>query len=172
MAELSLTLNGLCIVYDFRALALIGPQAEEVARRSGWTIAARSDVTLNLGVALFDRPFIFTPRSIITERNQPIEGLEAVLDWLPDGGYTMPRSEVFGLTARGVDDLVYMRDVDIESSPIALLGYDTWVVGLIEIDPAGANQVQRMDRPDLPARFQRALKCYRAGPSASLEALL
>ena len=53
-----------------------------------------------LGVSLFDRPFVFTPRSIITERNERIEGA-AVFGWLPDGGYDMPRSEVFGLNARG-----------------------------------------------------------------------
>lgn len=171
MGELSIILNGVCIVYDFRGLLLIGSQAEEVARQPGWTIAAQGDVTLALGLSLFDRPFVFTPRSIITERNQEIVG-EAMFDWLAERGYDMPRSEVFGVNARGSDDLVYAREVDIEASPIALLGQDTWVIGWVEVDPALRDRAEPADRSDLPHRFQRALKHYRAGPTAKLSQLL
>ncbi|HEY4721540.1 MAG TPA: hypothetical protein VII92_06810, partial [Anaerolineae bacterium] len=115
--------------------------------------------------------FIFMPRSIITERNQTIEW-PLLLDWLPDGGYQMPRSEVFGLDVRGREAQVFARDIDIEMSPIAVLGYDTWVMGLVEIDPASADQPQRIERLEWPDRFRRALKCYRAGPNANLQKLL
>jgi len=67
---IELTLNGLCLEYDFRALILTGTGAAEVATRAKWTIAAQGEIDLHLGVALFDRPFIFTPTRIITERQQ------------------------------------------------------------------------------------------------------
>ena len=171
MAQLTTTLNGICIVYDFRALLLTGAGAEEVATRSKWEVVARGEVTLMLGVALFDRPFVFMPRSIITERNQTIEG-ERVFDWLPEGGYRMPRSEVFGLNAHGRESQIFARDIDIEASPIAVLDYGTWVIGIVEIDPAAPDQLQRIDQLDLPERFRKALKGYRARSDARLEKLL
>jgi hypothetical protein len=171
MNDLTLTLNGLCLAFDFRALVLTGPHAEDLAKKTKWPIAAQGEIKLELAVALFDRPFIFTPRSIITERNQTFEW-PLLLDWLPDGGYQMPRSEVFGLDVRGRETQIFARDIDIEMSPIAVLGHATWVMGLVEIDPASADQPQRIDRPEWPDRFRRALKCYRAGPSADLQKLL
>lgn len=171
MNALTLTLNGICLAYDFRALLLMGSYADQVAQRSKWPVVALGKVTLTLGVALFDRPFVFTPRSIITERNQTIEG-EAVFDWLPDGGYHMPRSEVFGLNARGRPAQVFARDIDIESSPIAIVDDGTWVIGLIEIEPLASEQAQRVERIDLADRFRAALKCYRAGPDVNLEKFL
>ena len=166
-----ITLNGICIARDFRALILTGADAEQVAMRSKWEVVARGEVTLTLGVALFDRPFVFTPRSIITERNQTIEG-DHVFDWLPEGGYHMPRSEVFGVNARGHPAQVFARDIDIESSPIAVLDYGTWVIGIVEIDPATPDQLQRIDQLDLPERFRKALKGYRARSDVRLEKLL
>ena len=171
MNDLILTLNGLCLAFDFRAWVLIGPHAESLAQKPKWPIAARGEIKLELAVSLFDRPFIFTPRSIITERNQTIEW-PRLLDWLPDGGYQMPRSEVFGLDVRGREAQVFARDIDIEVSPIAVLGYATWVLGLVEIDPAAADQPQRIDRLEWPARFRKALKCYRGGPGVNLQKLL
>ena len=171
MDDLTFTLNGICLTYDFRALLLTGLPAEEVARQSGWSIAAQGELTLTLGVSLFDRPFVFTPRSIITERNQAIEGA-LVFDWLAERSYDMPRSEVFGLNARGDDDLVYAREIDVESSPIAVLGSGVWVMGWVEIDPDLTDQVETIERASLPDRFRRALKCYRAGPQLDLGTLL
>ena len=170
MNELTLNLPGFCIEYDFRALVLIGPGAAEMAQRSKWAIAARGAVDLHLGVALFDRPFVYTPTSIITERQQRIEGA-AVFDWLVEGCYRMPRSEVFGIDARGQAAQVFARDIDVEGSPIAVFGHGTWVVALVEIDPA-LTQAKRIDQPELPARFQPALKGYRAGLNVKLEKML
>jgi len=44
---------------------LTGAGAEEAARRSKWLIAAQGEIDLHLGVALFDRPFVFTPKKHI-----------------------------------------------------------------------------------------------------------
>ena len=168
--ELSLHLYGICVEYDFRALVLTGPSAAEVARRSKWTIAAQGEVDLHLGAALFDRPFVYTPVSIITEGQQDIAGA-AIFDWLVEGCYRMPRSEVFGIDVQGRQAQVFARDIDVEESPIAVFGHGTWVVGLVEIDPA-VTQVQRVERPDFPARFRAALKAYRAGLNVKLEKML
>ncbi len=161
---LELTLIGTCLVYDFRALVLTGPEdaVAEVARRSSWTLAAQGEVRLHLGLALFDRPFVYTPTRLITEGQQVIEG-EAVFDWLLAGCYRMPRSEVFGVDARGREAQVFARDIDIEESPIAVLGPGIWVVAVAQIDPALGKQVQSSDRLDLPDRFRKALKIYRIG---------
>ncbi len=164
---IELTLNGICLEYDFRALLLTGSGAEEVAARSKWRFAAQGEIDLHLGVALFDRPFVFTPARIITERQQTIEG-EAVFDWLVDGCYRMPRSEVFGIDVRGQEAQVFARDIDIEESPIAVYGHGTWIVALVEIDPAFSAKAQLLDRPKLPERWSKALKRYRTGPDVDL----
>jgi hypothetical protein len=158
------TLDGICLEYDFRALIISGPGAAEVASQSKWPIAAQGEIDLHLGVALFDRPFVFTPTRIITERQQSIDG-EAVFDWLVEGCYRMPRSEVFGVDARGKDTQVFARDIDMEESPIAVYGHGTWIVALIEIDPALGGEVHPLDRTELPDRFQKAVRYYRAGQS-------
>ena len=165
------TINGICLEYDFRALIVSGAGAEEVTVRSKWPIIAQGAIDLHPGMALFDRPFVFTPTRIITERQQIIEG-EAVFDWLVEGCYRMPRSEVFGLDARGKEAQVFARDIDVEESPIAVYGHGTWIVALIEIDPALGGEVQQIDRPELPDRFRKALKRYRAGSNVSLTRLL
>jgi hypothetical protein len=168
---IELTLNGICLEYDFRALIVTGASAEEAAARSKWPIAARGEIKLHLGVALFDRPFVFTPTRIITERQQTIEG-EAVFDWLVEGCYRMPRSEVFGIDARGKDAQVFARDIDVEESPIVVYEHGTWIVALAEVDPALGAEVQRLDRSELPDRFRKALKGYRAGPDVNLARLI
>jgi len=165
------TVNGICLEYDFRALIVSGAGAEEVTVRSKWPIIARGEIDLHLGVALFDRPFVFTPKYIITERQQTVEG-EVVFDWLVAGCYRMPRSEVFGVDARGKDAQVFARDIDVEESPIAVVGHGTRIVALIEIDPALGANVQPLDRPELPDRFLNVLKRYRAGPGVNLTKLL
>jgi hypothetical protein len=164
MIDLTLTLHGICLAYDFRALILTGPGAEEVAARSKWTIAAQGEIDLHWGVALFDRPFIFTPTRVITERQQTIQG-DAVFDWLVEGCYRMPRSEVFGIDVRGKDAQIFARDIDIEESPIAVFGQGTWIVAVVEIDPTLSAEVYPLDRAAPADRFGRALKCYRAGPN-------
>lgn len=163
--------NGLCLAYDFRALILTGAGAADVAKRSRWEIAAQGDLTLALGVALFDRPFMFTPRRVITERQQTIEH-EKALAWLLEHGYNFPRSEVFGVNVRGREAQIFARDIDLEASPIALYDYGTWVMGLVQIDSTVDNQPQRLDRPELPDRFRRALKVHQAGVGVQLEKLL
>jgi hypothetical protein len=168
---IQLPLHGVCLEYDFRALIITGAGAVDVAARSKWPIIAQGEIDLHLGVALFDRPFVFTPTQIITERQQTIEG-EAVFDWLVEGCYRMPRSEVFGLDARGKEAQVFARDIDVEESPIAIYGYGTWIVALIEIDPALGAEVQLLDQADPPDRFQKALKYYRAGSVVNLIRLL
>jgi hypothetical protein len=166
-----ITLNGICLEYDFRALILTGVGAAAVAARSKWSIVAQGAIDLHLGVALFDRPFIFTPTHIITERQQTIEG-EAVFDWLIEGCYRMPRSEVFGRDVRGKDAQVFARDIDIEESPIAVFQHGMWIVAVVEIDPALGAEVDRLDQAERIERLGKALKFYRAGLNVKLEQLL
>lgn len=165
MTDLSITLRGVCVAYDFRALLLMGDGALEVAKRSKWEIVAQGEVTLTLGVALFDRPFIFTPTRVVTERQLTIEG-ERVFDWLAEQGYAMPRSEVFGRTVRGREGQIFARDIDIEASPIAVCDFGNWVIGLVSIERTTS------DGPPLPDRFRRALKVYRASGDVPLEKFL
>ncbi len=84
----------------------------------------------------------------------------------------MPRSEVFGRDVRGKDAQVFARDIDIEESPIAVYGHGTWIVAVVEIDPALGAEVDRLDRTELPDRLGGALKGYRAGPRVNVEKLL
>jgi hypothetical protein len=172
MEEIVHTFPGLCLAFDFRALLLTGEGAEDAAVRSGWTIAARDEVNLHLGVSLFDRPFVFTPRSIITERNQTIDGLTNVLAWLVDGAYSMPRSEVFGVNTRGHESQIFAREIDVEASPIAMLGHGLWVIAHVEIDPDQGAEIIPIGKLSLPLRFRRALKVFRAGPRSNLEKIL
>jgi hypothetical protein len=168
---IELTLSGICLEYDFRALIVTGTGAEDVAARSKWPVTAQGEINLHLGVALFDRPFVFTPTRIITERQRTIEG-EAVFDWLVEGCYRMPRSEVFGIDTRGKDAQVFARDIDVEESPIAVFGHGTWIVATVEIDPTLGPEVQRLDRPELADRFQKTLKRFRAGLPVNLAKIL
>jgi hypothetical protein len=166
-----ITLNGVCLEYDFRALILTGAGVAEAAAQSKWPIIAQGEMTLHVGVALFDRPFVFTPTRIITERQQTIEG-ESVFDWLVEGCYRMPRSEIYGIDARGKDAQVFARDIDVEESPIAVYGHGTWIIALVEIDPALGAEVHAIDRPERLDRLGKGLKGYRAGFEVNLEKLL
>jgi len=168
---IEITLNGLCLEYDFRALILTGSGAAEVAAQSKWPIIVQGAIELHLGVALFDRPFIFTPTHIITERQQTVEG-EAVFDWLVEGCYRMPRSEVFGVDAHGREAQVFARDIDIEESPIAMVGYGTRVVAEVQIDLTLGANVYSLDQTERLDRFGKALRQYRAGSGVNLERLL
>ncbi len=172
MTELTHTFSGVCLAFDFRALLLTGAVTDEITNRSNWKIAARDEVDLHLGVSLFDRPFMFTPRSIITERNQTIDGIDRVLEWLIDGAYTMPRSEVFGVNTRGQEAQIYAREIDVESSPIAMLSHNIWVLAHVVIDPELGTEIQPIGKLSLPDQFRRALKVYRAGPRSDLEKIL
>ncbi|MGH2593509.1 MAG: hypothetical protein ACRDGG_08355, partial [Anaerolineae bacterium] len=129
---------------------VVGPGYPAIAARlvkDGAQPIAQGALTLRLGVALYDRPFFFIPHSIIDETGASIQG-EVVFDWLRDTAYDMPRSEVFGVTARGKDDQVFARDVDVESSPI--------VVGGPEASPVYV--VTLIGEARLPPRFAAALK--------------
>ena len=170
---IEITLNGICLEYDFRALILTGSSAAEVASRSKWPIITQGEINLHLGVALFDRPFIFTPTHIITERQQTIEG-DAVFDWLVEGCYRMPRSEVFGRDVRGKEAQVFARDIDVEESPIVVFEHGTWIVAAVDIDPTLDREIFTLDQSELldeagrPDRVGKALRWYRAGISIDL----
>ncbi len=168
---MSFTLSGLCLEYDFRALILTGAGADDVAHRVKWPILAQGAIPLQIGVALFDRPFIFTPTHLITERQQTIEG-EAVFDWLVDGCYRMPRSEVFGLDVHGQAAQVFARDIDIEESPIAVYQYGTWIAAVIEIDPTLGAEVDVLEQTIQLDRLSKTLRAFRTGPDVNLQRLL
>jgi hypothetical protein len=76
---------------------------------------------LRLGVALYDRPFVFVPHSIISEMGATVEG-EVLFDWLRVKAYDQPRSEVFGVNAHGEDDQIFARAIDLQESPIVVGG--------------------------------------------------
>jgi hypothetical protein len=155
--------QGTIVAYEVNGLlkgALIsGPDVEMVAARlqaDGARLVEQGALTLRLGVALYDRPFLFVPASIITETGATIRG-EAVFAWLRRMAYDMPRSEVFGVNARGVDDQVFARDVDVESSPIVVGGpsdapvYVAVHVGTAELPPRFAAAVKICALTDPPA---------------------
>ena len=147
-------LNGVMVAYDVRGLTkgvlIVGPETAAIARRlqaEGARLIAQGALTLRLGVALYDRPFLFTPSLVIDELGNVIEG-EAAFDWLRANAYDLPRSEVFGIDARGREDQVFAREVDVESSPIVIGGPDdapVYVAALI-------------GWTELPLRFAAALK--------------
>jgi hypothetical protein len=147
-------LEGSLVAYQINALTkgvlLAGPAHIELARRlvaEGAQLIEQSRLALRLGVALYDRPFLFIPQSIIDEAGRTFQG-EIVFDWLRAQTYDMPRSEVFGVNAAGKPDQVFARDVDVESSPIVVGGPDAsplYIACLI-------------GEAQLPPRFARALK--------------
>jgi len=147
-------LEGAIVAYAvndlLKGVLVVGPGYPAIAEqlvKDGAQSIAQGTLTLRLGVALYDRPFIFVPHSIIDEAGASIRG-EVVFDWLRGMAYDMPRSEVFGVTARGKDDQVFARDVDVESSPI--------VVGGPEASPVYV--VTLIGEARLPPRFASALK--------------
>ena len=158
---LTCQLEGTLVAYDvsglLKAVLITGPDAASIAAQlqaDGAQPIVQGALTLRLGVALYDRPFVFVPHSIIDEVGASIRG-EAVFDWLRRMAYDMPRSEVFGVNARGREDQVFARDVDVESSPI--------VVGGPEASPVYV--AARIGEAELPPRFAAALRVC-ASPDA------
>ena len=144
-------LDGAIVAYDAKTLPkgvlIAGPDAASIVRQmlsdglsDGARQIAQGALTLRLGVALYDRPFIFTPGFVIDEMGRTIEG-EVVFDWLRLNAYDMPRSEVFGIDARGREDQVFARDVDVEAGPIVIGGPDgapvfvAAVIGQVALPP-------------------------------------
>lgn len=148
------TLDGVVVAYDVKMLLkgvlIAGPDCAPIAQQlqaDGAQLVAQGALTLRLGVTLYDRPFLFIPHLIVDETGRAFEG-EIVFDWLRANAYDMPRSEVFGMDARGREAQVFARDVDVESSPI--------VVGGSNCAPVYVAAV--MGRAALPPRFEAALK--------------
>ena len=147
-------LDGAIVAYTVNALLkgvlVAGPGYADVAGQlvgDGAQPIVQGALTLRLGVALYAPPFVFVPHSIIDEAGASIRG-EAVFDWLRESAYDMPRSEVFGLNARGQEDQIFARDVDVESSPIVVGGPDASLVYV----------AARIGEASLPPRFAAALK--------------
>ncbi len=153
-AILTHQLEGAIVAYTVNALMkgvlVAGPGYAEAAGqlvKDGAQWIAQGALRLRLGVALYGPPFLFVPHSIIDETGASIRG-EAVFDWLRTTTYDMPRSEVFGLNARGQEDQIFARDVDVESSPI--------VVGGPEASPVYV--AAQFGETRLPPRFALALR--------------
>lgn len=147
-------LAGAIVAYDVDALLkgvlVVGPDYDRIVARlaeSAAQLVAHGELMLRLSVALFDRPFLFAPHSISDEAGRSFRG-EVIFDWLRLSGYDMPRSEVFGLDARGRENQVFARDIDIEAGPIVSGGpieSPVYVACLI-------------GQATLPPRFASALK--------------
>jgi hypothetical protein len=156
-------LEGIMVAYDvgglMKAVLIAGPDAETIAARlraDGAQPIEAGRLRLRLGVALYDRPFLFVPHSVIDESGAVYRG-EVTFDWLRARAYDLPRSEVFGLNARGQADQVFAREVDVESSPIVVGGPDTSPVYV----------ATRVGLADLPPSFASALQvCVTTEPAA------
>ena len=161
-------LEGAIAAYEVNQLAkgvlISGPSYQEIAKqlqRDGARLIAEGAITLQLGVALYDRPFLFVPHSIIDEQGRTFRG-EVVFDWIRASAYDMPRSEVFGVNARGKPDQVFAREVDVEISPIVVGGPDT----------APVYVALRIGTAQLPPRFAAALKVAAASDVAQVRRLV
>ena len=141
------------------AALVTGAQYAEAAAaliRSGARPVARGALRLRLGVALYGPPFLFLPTMIVDEAGAIFRG-EAALDWLRASAYEMPRAQVFGLDAQGKEDMIFARDVDVESSLIVVGGPDRALVRVATC--VGA--------VDWPPRFAVAVRaCPSADPQA------
>lgn len=161
-------LDGSLVTYEINALwkgvLLAGQGHADLAGQlvqGGARLVEQGRLSLRLGVALYDRPFLFVPQSIIDEAGRLFEG-EIVFDWLRAQAYDMPRSEVFGVNAAGKADQVFARDVDVESSPIVVGG-------------PGAAPIYvavRIGEAQLPPRFALALKPLPVSQLAELRQVL
>ena len=147
------SLEGSLVAYQvgglLKAVLVTGPDYAALAERlvaDGARLIGRGMLSLRLGVALYDRPFLFVPHTIIDEAGARFRS-ELVFDWLRLRAYDMPRSEVFGVDARGREDQVFARDVDVESGPIVVGGPDESPVYV----------VCRIGVAQLPPRFAAAL---------------
>jgi len=159
---LAFEVEGALVAYDvsglMKAVLITTHDAASIAARlqeSGDELIQLGALTLRLGVALYDRPFLFVPHSILDESGAAFKG-EVVFDWLRARAYDMPRSEVFGVNARGREDQVFARDIDVESSPIVVGGTETSPVYVAAWIGVG----------ELPSRFASALTvCISQNPA-------
>ena len=147
-------LDGAIVGYDLELLTkgilVAGPGFADTATQlvqHGGRLIQQGALTLRLGVLLYAEPFLFIPQSIVDEVGQTVAG-EIVFDWFGANAYTMPRAQVFGTNAAGKTDMIFARDVDVESSPIVVGGPDTSPVYVALVH----------GRASLPPRFARALK--------------
>ncbi|HLF25868.1 MAG TPA: hypothetical protein VJG32_05995 [Anaerolineae bacterium] len=165
---LTYQLEGAIVAYTINALQkgvlIVGPDYRALIRQlqaDGAQLIEQGGLTLRLGVALYDRPFLFVPHSIIDEAGGSLAG-EAVFDWLRRMAYDMPRSEVFGVNARGKEDQVFAREVDVEVSPIVVGGPETSPVYVACV--FGAAQ--------LPPRFAAALKIAKSAEASEVRRIV
>lgn len=147
-------LKGAIVAYDdgqlIKGVLIVMARAAGIVTRlqeDGAQLVEQGLLTLRLGVALFDRPFIFVPHSIIDEKGATIKG-ELVFDWLRIRAYEQPRSEVFGINANGEEDQVFAREIDVE--------YDAIVVGGPRVSPVYL--VAQVGITELPPRFEAVLR--------------
>jgi len=161
-SSLTCHIEGVLVAYDvgglMKAALITGPDSASVVARlleDGAELVEQGALTLRLGVALYDRPFLFVPHTILDEKGTVFKG-EVVFDWLRARAYDMPRSEVFGVNARGQEDQVFARDIDVESSPIVIGGSETspmYVaasIGTGELPSQFASALKRCASPDPP----------------------
>ena len=142
------------VAYDdghlLKGVLITAPDRDAIAARlivDGAQLVEQGALTLRLGVALYDRPFVFVPHSIISEMGAIVEG-EVLFDWLRAKAYDQPRSEVFGVNARGADDQVFAREIDLQESPIVVGGsedaqvYVALCIGQVELPPRFAARLR------------------------------
>jgi len=154
MGILTHQLDGAIVGYDLELLTkgvlVTGPGFADVAARlvgDGSRLIQQGSLTLRLGVLLYAEPYLFIPQSIVDEVGQSFAG-ETVFDWFGANAYTMPRAQVFGIDAAGKNDMIFARDVDVESSPIVVGGPDASPVYVA----LGYGEAS------LPPRFAKALR--------------
>ena len=154
MGILTHQLDGAIVGYDLELLTkgvlVTGPGFADVAARlvgDGGRLIQQGSLTLRLGVLLYAEPYLFIPQSIVDEVGQTFAG-ETVFDWLSANAYTMPRAQVFGTHAAGKNDMIFARDVDVESSPIVVGGPDASPVYVAFVH----------GQTPFPPRFSKALR--------------
>lgn len=154
MELLAYQLDGAIVGYDLelltKAVLVAGPGFADVAARlvrDGGRLIQQGWLTLRLGVLLYAEPYVFVPQSIVDEVGRTFAG-EIVFDWFGANAYAMPRAEVFGINAAGKEDVIFARDVDVESSPIVVGGHDTSPVYLAFV----------YGQAPFPPRFAKALR--------------
>lgn len=163
------SVEGTLVAYDdghlIKAVLISAPDRDAIAARlmaDGAQLIEQGTLTLRLGVALYDRPFVFVPHSIITEMGATVEG-EMLFDWLRLKAYDQPRSEVFGVNARGEEDQVFAREIDVQDSPIVVGGpqdsaiYVALCICATELPPRYAARLRTVDAVDV-AEVRRILE--------------
>jgi hypothetical protein len=167
MGILTHQLEGAIAGYDLELLTkgvlVTGPGFADVAARlvrDGGHLIEQGLLTLRLGVLLYAEPYLFIPQSIVDEAGQIFAG-EVVFDWFGTSAYSMPRAQVFGTNAVGKDDMIFARDVDVESSPIVVGGpdaspvYVALVYGQASFPPRFSKALRSLSAEQLPEVPQR-----------------